>query len=398
MSEELEKEVPQAVEPKAEETQPMSYEDGVIKVDLSELNKPQEDAIPEQSSNASDDIVGQPEDSPSSEKVVEEVREPSEEKVQQPVQNEEQPVLQEITDEDVQEQTQELQEDIVEAIEERKETGVELPENIQKVVDFMNDTGGSLQDYVKLNTDYSSLSEKQLLREYYENTKPYLDKEDVDLLMEDLSYDEEIDDEKEVRKAKLAFKEEIAKAKNHLEGLKGKYYEEIKAGSRLNPEQQKAVEFFNRYKKENEEATKIAEAQSSVFKAKTQKLFSDNFKGFDFNVGDKKFRFNVNNAEKVRDTQSDINNFVKKFLNDKNEMSDAAGYHKSLFTAMNADQIASHFYEQGKADAMKSSVEKAKNIDMSPRGTHEKVSMPGGFTVKSIKSSGSSKFGIKKRN
>ncbi len=398
MSEELEKEVPQAVEPKAEETQPMSYEDGVIKVDLSELNKPQEDAIPEQSSNASDDIVGQPEDSPSSEKVVEEVREPNEEKVQQPVQNEEQPVLQEITDEDVQEQTQELQEDIVEAIEEHKETGVELPENIQKVVDFMNDTGGSLQDYVKLNTDYSSLSEKQLLREYYENTKPYLDKEDIDLLMEDLSYDEEIDDEREVRKAKLAFKEEIAKAKNHLEGLKGKYYEEIKAGSRLNPEQQKAVEFFNRYKKENEEATKIAETQSSVFKAKTQKLFSDNFKGFDFNVGDKKFRFNVNNAEKVRDTQSDINNFVKKFLNDKNEMSDAAGYHKSLFTAMNADQIASHFYEQGKADAMKSSVEKAKNIDMSPRGTHEKVSMPGGLTVKSIKSSGSSKFGIKKRN
>ena len=216
--------------------------------------------------------------------------------------------------------------------------------------------------------------------------------------MEDnFAYDEELDEERDIRKKKIAHKEELAKAKNHLDGLKSKYYEEIKAGSKLNPEQQKAVEFFNRYTKENEQATKIAEQQVSTFKNKTEKLFSNDFKGFDFNVGEKKFRFKVNNVDQVKDTQSDINNLVKKFLNDKNEMSDAAGYHKSLFTAMNPDAIASHFYEQGKADAMKSSVEKAKNIDMSPRGAHEKVSMPGGFTVKSIKSSSSPKFGIKRK-
>jgi hypothetical protein len=395
MSEEQEKEAPVVEEATAQEEKPMSFEDGIIKVDLSELNKPTEDAIPEQETNASDVPVEQPEDTPSSEEVVEEVREP--------VQNEEtsvqaeESVLQEITEEEVQEKTEELEEQVEQALVEA-DAGIELPENIQKVVEFMNETGGSLEDYVKLNTDYASLNETQLLREYYETTRPHLDSEEISFLMEDnFSYDEELDEDRDVRRKKLARKEELAKAKNYLEGLKTKYYDEVKAGSKLNPEQQKAVEFFNRYKKENEQATKIAEQQVSTFKNKTEKLFSNDFKGFDFNVGEKKFRFKVNNVDQVKETQSDINNLVKKFLNDKNEMNDAAGYHKSLFTAMNPDAIANHFYEQGKADAMKSSVEKAKNIDMSPRGTHEKVSMPGGFTVKSIKSSSSPRFGIKRK-
>ena len=395
MSEELEKEAPVVEETAAQETKPMSFEDGVIKVDLSELNKPTEDAIPEQEADAGDVPVEQPQDTPSSEEVVEEVREPVQNN-EEPVQTEES-VLQEITEEEVAEQAEELEEQVEQALVEA-DAGIELPENIQKVVEFMNETGGSLEDYVKLNTDYASLNETQLLREYYETTRPHLDSEEISFLMEDnFAYDEELDDDRDVRRKKLAHKEELAKAKNHLDGLKTRYYEEIKAGSKLNPEQQKAVEFFNRYTKENEQATKVVEQQVSTFKNKTEKLFSNDFKGFDFNVGEKKFRFKVNNVDQVKDTQSDINNLVKKFLNDKNEMSDAAGYHKSLFTAMNPDAIANHFYEQGKADAMKSSVEKAKNIDMSPRGAHEKVSMPGGFTVKSIKSSSSPKFGIKRR-
>ena len=395
MSEELEKEAPVVEETAAQETKPMSFEDGVIKVDLSELNKPTEDAIPEQETDAGDVPVEQPQDTPSSEEVVEEVREPVQNN-EEPVQVEES-VLQEITEEEIVEQAEELEEQVEQALVEA-DAGIELPENIQKVVEFMNETGGSLEDYVKLNTDYASLNETQLLREYYETTRPHLDSEEISFLMEDnFAYDEELDDDRDVRRKKLAHKEELAKAKNHLDGLKTRYYEEIKAGSKLNPEQQKAVEFFNRYKKENEQATKIAEQQVSTFKNKTEKLFSNDFKGFDFNVGEKKFRFKVNNVDQVKDTQSDINNLVKKFLNDKNEMNDAAGYHKSLFTAMNPDAIANHFYEQGKADAMKSSVEKAKNIDMSPRGAHEKVTMPGGFTVKSIKSSSSPRFGIKRK-
>jgi hypothetical protein len=398
MSEELENkdQVTEEVVDQKEPT-PVSMDDGVIKVNLSELNKPQEDAIQEQSTDASNDIVGQSEDTPSSEEVVEEVR-VADENAEESVQNEEQPVLEEITEEEVQEQVEDLQDDIAEAIEEQRQTGVDLPENIQKVVDFINETGGTLEDYVKLNTDYSSLNEQQLLREYYETTRPHLEADEISFLMEDnFSYDEELDEERDVRKKKIAYKEELAKAKNHLEGLKSKYYEEIKAGSRLNPEQQKAVEFFNRYNKEKEANLKQAEQQSSIFNKKTESVFSKDFKGFDFNVGEKKFRFKVNNIDEVKTTQSDINNFVKKFLNEKNEMSDAAGYHKSLFTAMNADAVAQHFYEQGKADAMRSSIEKSKNIDMEPRGTHEKVKASNGWTVRSVSGGDTASFKIKTR-
>ena len=393
MSEELEQEVPVVEEVKAEEPKPVSVDDGVIKVDLGLLNKPETDAIPEQETNAVDD------DQPAaiSEEVVEEIPQQ-----QEPVQDE-QPVLEEIVNEEetqaVQEAVENLEEELDQAIDNQVDKGIELPENIQKLVEFMNETGGSLQDYVKLNTDYASLNETQLLREFYETTKPHLDREEIDFIMEDnFSYDEEVDEDRDIRRKKLARKEELAKAKNHLDGLKSRYYEEIKAGSNLNPETKKAVDFFNRYKKENEEASKVAENQVSVFNSKTEKLFSDDFKGFDFNVGEKKFRYRVKNADQVKDTQGDINNFVKKFLNNKNEMSDAAGYHKSLFTAMNADAIANHFYEQGKTDAMKASVQKSKNIDMDPRGVHENVKPTSGMSFKSIKSGGTSKFGVKTRN
>jgi len=388
MSEELEQELPTVEEVKVEEPKPVSVDDGVIKVDLGLLNKPETDAIPEQETNAVDD------DQPAaiSEEVVEEIPQQ-----QEPVQDE-QPVLEEIVNEEVAEQVEELNEQVEQAIVEA-DAGIALPDNIQKVVEFMNETGGSLQDYVKLNTDYASLNETQLLREFYETTKPHLDREEIDFIMEDnFSYDEEVDEDRDIRRKKLARKEELAKAKNHLDGLKSRYYEEIKAGSKLNPETKKAVDFFNRYKKENEEASKVAENQASAFNSKTEKLFSNDFKGFDFNVGEKKFRYRVKNADQVKDAQGDINNFVKKFLNDKNEMSDAAGYHKSLFTAMNADAIANHFYEQGKTDAMKASVQKSKNIDMDPRGVHENVKPTSGMSFKSIKSGGTSKFGVKTRN
>ena len=389
MSEELEQEVPVVEEVKAEEPKPVSVDDGVIKVDLGLLNKPVDDAIPEQETNAVDD------DQPAaiSEEVVEEIPQQ-----QEPVQDE-QPVLEEIVNEEVAEKVEQLEEQFDEALDDHQEKGKPLPENIEKLVTFMEETGGSLQDYVKLNTDYASLNETQLLREFYETTKPHLDREEIDFIMEDnFSYDEEVDEDRDIRRKKLARKEELAKAKNHLDGLKSRYYEEIKAGSNLNPETKKAVDFFNRYKKENEEASKVAENQVSVFNSKTEKLFSNDFKGFDFNVGEKKFRYRVKNADQVKDTQGDINNFVKKFLNDKNEMSDAAGYHKSLFTAMNADAIANHFYEQGKTDAMKASVQKSKNIDMDPRGVHENVKPTSGMSFKSIKSGGTSKFGVKTRN
>jgi len=365
------------------DTNPMSVdEEGTIKLDMSKLAEPAQDA--------SEPMQDVPEPMQADEPVVE-VQE------QTAVPDAVESAIEEITEEEVQEQANDLQDNIVEAIEEQKETGIELPENIQKVVDFMNETSGTLEDYVKLNKNYEDLDESQLLREYYANTKPHLDEEDIDFMMEDnFLYDEDLDEERDIRRKKLARREELAKAKNHLTGLKDKYYQEIKGGARLAPEQKKAVDFFNRYTKENEAATQLAEKQTQTFLKKTESVFNDDFKGFDYQVGDKKFRFKVKDAPTIKETQSDINNFVKKFLDKDNQMSDAAGYHKGLFTAMNADSIANHFYEQGKADAMKTSMSNSKNIQMGARGVHEDVKTSNGWAVRSVDSGGSdSKLKIK---
>lgn len=353
--------------------------DGTIKLDFGQINKQPTDAIQEQEANE----VDVPEPAGDSEGVDEEIPQR-----QESFQNEGS-ILEEIVDEelpaDATKEAVTLQEEVREAVMESKSQGIDLPENIQKVVDFMNETGGSLEDYVKLNTDYSKLDNYNLLKEYYQTTKPHLDNDEIDFLMEErFAFDEDEDDEREIRKKKIAQKEELQKARKHLEGLKSQYYSEIKAGTKLAPEQQKAIEFFNRYNKENEEAIRVAEEQAKTFLQKTDQVFSEDFKGFDFSVGEKKYRFNVKNASDVKNTQSDINNFIKKFLNEKNEMSDAKGYHKGLFTAMNADAVAQHFYEQGKADAMKDSTARAKNIDMGVRGVHQDVKQVNGWQVRAV--------------
>ena len=381
--------------PQENEVSPVVQEDGVIKVNLSELTKQSQNAVQEQSTNEVPVLSGSEDSEGVSETHVEEpvIEAAGEERA---VENQEN-VLEEITDEEVQEIVETVKDDLADAIE-AQSNGTPLPENIQKVVDFINDTGGTLEDYVRLNTDYASLEEDQLLKQYYQSTRPDLDKEEIDFLLEDkFEFDEEYDDDREIKRKKLARKEELLKAKKHLDGLKSRYYDEIKAGSRLNPEQQKAVEFFNRYQKENEEGLKVSERQKAVFDNKTKEVFSDQFKGFEYTVGDKKYRFNVKNAEDVKNTQSDITNFIKKFLNDKNELADAKGYHKSLFTAMNPDAIANHFYEQGRADAMKDSMTRAKNIDMTPRGAHENVTTNEGWTIRSVDGVDTSQFKIKLR-
>ena len=337
-------------------------DDNIIKVNLDKPPTPKEDEVKEEvaKDNADDSgVVELVKDADTTEK---------QEEVQPEAETQETPVLEEITEEEVKEETEELTEQVEEAVTEAQETGKAIPENLQKVVDFMEETGGTLEDYVRLNQDYSSYDDMTVLREYYKQTKSHLTDDEISFLMEDsFSYDEEVDEEREIKKKKIALKEQVANAKSYLDGQKSKYYEEIKAGSRLTPEAKKAMDFFNRYNKESEETNKIAEKQTNTFKLKTQQVFNDKFKGFEYNVGDKRYRFNVKNANEVKETQGDINNFVKKFLNENNEMSDAKGYHKSLFTAMNPDAIANHFYEQGKADAMKDSVAKAKNVSMDPR-------------------------------
>ncbi len=367
-------------------------DDSVIKIDL---NKPVENETQEEAAEVADDaadgagVVGSDENA-------EPVQE--QEEVQPEVEaQEESATLEEVTDEEPNEALKDLVEEVEEAVEKAEATGQPLPENIQKLMDFMEETGGSLEDYVELNRDYSDLDNLTALTEYYKRTKPHLSADEISFLIEDsFNYDEELDDERDIKKKKIALKEQVASAKAYLDGQKSKYYDEIKAGSRLTADQQKAWDFFNRYNKESEENQKIAENAKLKFNKKTNEVFNDKFKGFEYNVGEKKYRFNVKDAEKVKTTQSDINNFVKKFLAEDNTMSDAKGYHKSLFTAMNPDAVAKHFYEQGKADALKESVSKSKNVSMDPRQSHGQVEA-GGLKFK-VLGDDSNDFKFKIRN
>ena len=360
-------------------------DDNVTKVDLSKTPKPQENEVKENNTN-DEGVVAESKDANTSQE---------QEEVQQETETQETPVLEEVTQEE-QELVENTVEEVQEAIVKAEETGQPLPENIQKLVSFMQETGGNINDYVALNQDYSELDNHTLLKEYYKTTKPHLSDDEIDFVMEDtFAYDEEEDSEKEIKRKKLAMKEQVASAKQHLESVKSKYYEDIKAGSRLTEEQQKAINFFNRYNEQSE----LNKEQVNVFTNKTNQVFNDKFKGFEYNVGDKKFRFNVKDANKVKETQSDINNFIKKFLNKDNSMEDAAGYHKGLFTAMNPDQIANHFYEQGKADALKDSIAKSKNVSMDPRQSHSDNVNTSGFTVRALNDDSSDfKFKIKNKN
>ena len=296
--------------------------------------------------------------------------------------------IQEITEEEVEEKTQEVIEDV-----QGFAIGRELPENVEKLVSFMEDTGGNIEDYVRLNADYSNIDSNALLREYYTKSKPHLDAEEISFLIEDnFSYDEDIDDEREVRKKKLAFKEEVAEAEGFLDDLKGKYYDEIKLRPGVTQEQKKATDFFNRY---NEEQS-LTEQKQDRFKKATSDLLNDDFKGFDFNIGEKKFRYGINNPTKVAADQSNLTDFTGKFL-DNGEVKDHKGYHKAMYAASNVDKIATHFYEQGKADAVKEVVDSSKNITTKPRETASDSVFINGLKVKSITGVDSSKLRIKKK-
>jgi hypothetical protein len=363
---------------KGKKTKPKNLgktQEGPIKVNLS---TPVEKQVAEEEKDVTRVVIGseekQPEENANTEQETTEVVADKQTGVVQEVGEEvssgestvqdEGPIIQEITEEEV-EKVEKLENELDKAIDNKDSSGTKLPENIEKLVLFMEETGGSISDYVRLNADYSNVDNNTLLKEYYKKTKPYLDSEDISLLIEDFSYDEDIDEERDIRKKKLAFKEEVAKAKNFLEETKSKYYDEIKLRPGVTQDQQKAMDFFNRY---NEQQT-VAERQHEEFKNQTKKLFNEDFKGFDFNLGEKKFRYGVKDPSKVAERQSNINNLVGKFLNEDGSVKDPIGYHKAMYAASNVDTIANHFYEQGKADAVKEVISNSKNPSSAPRQT-----------------------------
>lgn len=256
----------------------------------------------------------------------------------------------------------------------------------------MEETGGDIQDYVRLNADYSNVNEDVLLKEYYKNTKPHLTDEEISFVMEDkFRYDSDTDEERDIRKRKLAKKEAVAEARNHLESLKQKYYDEIKLRPGVTQEQKKAMDFFNRYNNEQE----IAEQRHKKFIDNTKQMFSDDFKGFDFEVGDKKFRYGVKDPNAIAENQSNLNNFVEKFLDNEGNVKDTKGYHKAMYAAQNIDRIVNHFYEQGKSDGIKNVVEGSKNPSTEARQTSGDIFI-GGLKVKAIDGVDSSKLRIKR--
>ena len=364
-------------------------EESITKVDLRQT-KEETDAVQEQST---DESVSR--GSGADEKTGEE----TEVELQEVQQEEGQLTLEEVIDEETKEEpkedpVQELKEEIEEAVQTSQDTAVELPENIQKVVDFMNDTGGTLEDYVKINQDYSNTDDSTLLYQYYNQTKSHLTKDEIDFLIDDnFSVDEEVDEPRDIKRKQLAYKEEIAKAKIHLEGLKSKYYEEVKLGSKLTSDQQKAIEFFNTYNTEQSTQQDLQEKQTAHFNNESKKVFTDEFKGFEFKVADKKYRFNVKDKQQVQDRQANILNVLDKFISEDNMLKDANGYHKALFAADNADTIANHFYEQGKTDAIKQLNAESKNINMDPRTAG--VVESDGLKVRAISGDDSSKLKIK---
>ena len=373
-------------EPKAEEPKKESnlQDDGSYKLNLSETDKNKQDAL---------------------RKEIKDDEKSNEEKIVKEEKNEEveTSIIEEVTDEEVVETTEETPaaEEKVEDLKPSKEKTpeMELPENVEKLVKFMNETGGTLEDYVKLNADYSKVDDSVLLNNYYQQTKGHLTQDEISFLIEDkFSFDEEVDEPRDVKRKKLAYKEAVAEARSSLQSMKDKYYEDLKLGSRLTPQQQKAQDFFNRYNKEQEQAGELQQKAKLHFNKETDKVFNENFKGFDFQVGDKKYRYNVKDANSVKESQSDFMNIFKPYMDKETRfLKNASDYHKTLFAASNADAIANHFYEQGKSDAVKQMTSEAKNINMDPRKT-SKVVDADGTKVRVISGDDSSKLKIKLKN
>jgi len=370
-------------------------DDGVYRVNLDKPPTTKEDAVQEQETES----VSVGDGAGDSEKVDEEIREQN---TEEPVKEEEE--KEEISDSPLELVNEEPQEELkkepqqVEKVVEEKpiqdQPQMQLPENVEKLVQFMEETGGTVEDYVNLNRDVTKMDNTTLLREYYKNTKPHLDADDVDFLFnKNFAYDEETDDPSEIKAKQLAYKEELYNAQRYFNSAKEKYYADLKLRKQesVAPEYVEAMEYYNNSKQQTEEYNNL----QKQFIEKTNKVFNDNFKGFDFKVGENKYRFKVDNAEKVKQYQSDISNFINEFLGDDGSVADAQGYHRALFAAKNADKIANHFYEQGRADAIKEAAKQAKNINMDPRTDNSTIKTEYGDKIRVVSGNSSDKLRIK---
>jgi len=371
--------------------------DTVTKVDLRQPLNKEEDAIQEQSTDEVPVRDGS--------EVGEEIQKENETQPEEPAgkskeEEQEEAIIEQVVEENkIETENVETKPEATPNVTQEKETvkeDVNVPEGVFELVNFINETGGSIEDYVNLNKDYSSYEDANLLKEYYNKTKSHLNNDEINFLIDDsFSYDQELDDPRDVKRKQLAYKEEIAKAKTYLESQKSKYFKEVKGKSNLSKEQQKAVDFFNRYNKEQQEIVELQKTAAKNFETKTNEVFNNEFKGFDFSVDNKKFRFKSKNIEADKNAQLDVMNVFGSYLNSDNTLKDGYGYHKALFAARNADNIANHFYQLGKTEAIKEMSAESKNINMDPRQTGSGYVESGGIKVRAISGDDSSKLRIK---
>ena len=362
----------------------LTQEKKVTKLEIKEEKK---DAVPEQSTG----VVDANKQAKDVEKVEERAPEPRLEEITKEVEDKDENKEIEVINEKPVEEVK--QESVVEPVVEQPVS--DLPENVNKLIEFMKETGGTVEDYVTLNKDYSKYDDKLLVKEYYKKTRPHLNDEEINFIMQDnFSYDKEVDEERFVRKQQLAYKEEVAKAKNFLEQMKSKYYDEIKLRPSVTNEQKKAMDFFQRYSQEQQQIT----AKRNEFVNNTKNFFQEQFKGFEFNVGEKAFRYNVSNPQDMINNQTDVSKFINKFMDKNGNVNDMEAYHKAIYAARNADRLAQHFYEQGKADATRDVIAKSKNISNDSRPVATEATMPNGWKVRAITGVDSSKLKIKKKS
>ena len=366
-------------------------DDGVYRVNVDSPPKQEEENANKEQSADEVSVRNEPE---TSEKVSEQNEQ---EKTEEPAQEAEKETL-ELIEQVVEEQPEKevVQETVQETIQQKDqpEKEIEYPEDIQKLISFMEETNGTLEDYVNLNKDYSNSKPTDLVYEYYRKTKPHLDESDISFMVQNkFGYDEEVAEDQEIKAKQLAFKEEVYNAQKYFESSKKEYYADLKLRKQndIPEEYEKAFEYYKQQQSEKDDWTK----QQEVFLEKTEKVFNDDFKGFDFQVEDKKFRFKIDNKQKIKEYQSDLKNFINEFVNEDGTLGDASSYHKALFAGRNADKIASHFYEQGRADAIKSQVKESKNIDMSPRTDNSVITTDSGDKIRVVSGNSSDKLRIK---
>jgi len=310
--------------------------------------------------------------------------------------------LPEIKDEDVLSYIKERYNKDISSVDElfsQQQENSPLPDEVSKYLDFKKETGRGFEDFIKANRSYDNLEDDQVLKEYYSLTESDLDSEDIEYLMEDkFGYDEEVDDDRDIKKKNISKKRELAIAKKYLSKLSETYKTPLESsGGSYSEEQLKEISAYKEYVQKAQTEVESNKRKSEYFQKKTDEVFSSEFKGFEFKVGDKNVIYSSGDANEIKSKQVNVQSFINQYVGEDGLVNDAQGWHKALNAAMNPDKLAQYFYEQGKADAIGDVSKKSKNINMSLRQTPQS-SPQQGFQARAVSTDSGRGLRIRSKN